>query len=155
MMHAQAEALAMPLMVPYFGPQPAWIDSGRPMWITVTEGRFRARDGIVVTVPAGYITDFASTPRVVWWITPPHGGLVIGSVPHDWGYSHGGKSGLLPKRWWDTLFHDLVAITPDVPTWKRKAAYRAVCIGGGGGWKNGWHDFAPGRVPDWRSLGRP
>lgn len=149
----QAKVLKMPGMVPYYGPRPAWIDPNLPMWITTEEGQFRSRDGIVVTVPKGYITDFASIPRIVWPISPPHGSLAMASLPHDWGYSHGGKSGLLPKAWWDVLFRDLARITPTVPAWKVPVAYTAVRIGGKGGWHKGWHSFEPGSIPDWSSIG--
>lgn len=148
-----ARVLKMPGVVPYYGPRPAWIDAGRPMWITTEVGRFRSRDGIVVVVPKGYVTDFASTPRLLWPIMPPHGGLIIGCLPHDWGYSHGGKAGFLPKPWWDALFHDLLEITPDVPDWKVAAAYMGVCVGGKGGWKKGWHTFVAASEPDWPTLG--
>lgn len=153
MTRKRASILAMPNLVPYYGERPLWIGAGRPMWITNSEGEFRSGDGITITVPKGYITDFASTPTFIWPLIPPHGALVIASLPHDWGYSHGGKSGLLPKRWWDRLFHDLIVITPDVPAWKRKLAYPAVRFFGKGGWSKGWHSFVPGRVPDWSTLG--
>lgn len=154
MKHARASVLAMPNLVPYYGPTPRWVKPDRPMWITTSQGEFRSRDGIIVRVPKGYITDFASTPTIIWPILPPHGALVIASLPHDWGYSHGGKSGLLPKRWWDALFHDLIVITPDVPKWKRKVAYPAVKLFGQGGWQRGWCSFEPGTVPDWPTLGQ-
>lgn len=151
--YKRAAVIAMPAVVPYYGPRPSWLTSGRPMFITTTEGVYRSRDGITVKIPAGYITDFASNPRFLWSILPPHGGLMLASLPHDWGYSHGGKSGLLPKHWWDALFHDLLVITPDVAAWKVPVAYAGVRAGGKGGWKNGWHSFVPGTVPAWEQLG--
>lgn len=150
----RARVIQAPALVPYYGPRPAWLTSGRPMFITTTEGIYRSRDGITITIPVGYITDFATTPRILWSLLPPHGGLMLASLPHDWGYSHGGKSGLLPKAWWDALFRDLLVITPDVPAWKIPAAYVSVRIGGKGGWVNGWHHFTPGRVPNWPELGQ-
>lgn len=123
------------------------------MFITTEVGYFRSRNGVTVETPVGYVTDFASSPRILWSILPPHGGLIIASLPHDWGYSHGGKGGLLPKSWWDALFHDLLLITPGVEAWKIPAAYAAVKVVGRGGWKNGWQDFKPATVPDWPSLG--
>lgn len=149
----QASVIKMPAMVPYFGPRPAWVTPGRPMFITTEDGHFRSREGIMAVVPKGYVTDFASTPRLLWSILPPHGGLMMASLPHDWGYSHGGKNGFLPKYWWDALFHDLLLITPGVPRWKIPAAYAAVKAAGRGGWKRGWHDFEPASAPDWPALG--
>ncbi|MDX5979606.1 DUF1353 domain-containing protein [Vreelandella alkaliphila] len=149
----QASVLKMPAVVPYYGPRPAWITSANPMFITVGTGQFRARDGRTIEVPEGYVTDFASTPRILWTVMPPHGGLMLASLPHDWGYSHGGKSGFLPKAWWDSLFYDLLKITPGVPSWKRPIAYWSVRMAGEGGWKNGWYCFEPGVVSDWSALG--
>ena len=151
---SRAQVLEVPALVPYFGPRPAWIRSRRPLSITVTEGVYRSRDGIVVTVPAGYVTDLASTPRLIWPILPPHGQLIIACLPHDWGYSHGGAPGFLPKAWWDALFRDLLEITPKVSPWKIPVAYAAVRIGGKGGWKYGWEPFEAGQIPDWPALGQ-
>ncbi|MGP9633725.1 DUF1353 domain-containing protein [Halomonas sp. AOP43-A1-21] len=123
------------------------------MYITTESGQFRGRDGVTVEVPQGYVTDFASIPRFAWSIMPPHGGLMMASIPHDWGYSHGGKGGFLPKAWWDALFHDLLLITPGVPKWKVPVAYMAVCFGGKGGWVNGWHTFKPAELTEWAKLG--
>lgn len=153
MSNRRARVIQMPAVLPYYGDRPAWLTPGRPMFITITDGIYQSRDGITVTIPAGYITDFASTPRPIWALLPPHGGLMLASLPHDWGYSHGGKSGLLPKRWWDGLFRDLLRITPDVSAWKTPVAYASVRAFGKGGWASGWHTFTPGRVPDWSRLG--
>jgi len=150
---AKVHAIKVPGVVPYYGSRPPWIGEGRPMFITTAEGQYRARDGVTVTVPRGFVTDLASTPRWLWSLLPPHGGLALASLPHDWGYAQGGKHGLLPKPWWDALFRDLLAITPDVPRWKAAIAYLGVRYGGKGGWVNGWHPFTPGTVPDWKSLG--
>ncbi len=48
--------------------------------------------GHIVTVPAGYVTDFASIPRIAWNILDPES-PIIGwpSVIHDWLYSNHGK----------------------------------------------------------------
>lgn len=141
-------------MVPYFGPTPVWIKSNRPMLITLQEGYYTARDGTHITIPARYITDLASTPRPVWSLIPPHGQLSLGALPHDWGYSHGGR--LLPHKsrdWWNALFYDILTLTPDIPHWKVVAAYHAVSAFGKGGWEKGWTDWYPGELPDWASMG--
>lgn len=36
------------------------------------------------TIPAGYITDFASVPRVVVWLLPPFGDYTAAAIVHDW-----------------------------------------------------------------------
>jgi len=42
--------------------------------------------GALLTVPAGFHTDFASTPREVWTLYPPWGKYGPAAVIHDWGY---------------------------------------------------------------------
>lgn len=36
-----------------------------------------------VTVPAGYLSDGASVPRMVWWLLPPWGAYGQAAVVHD------------------------------------------------------------------------
>jgi hypothetical protein len=40
----------------------------------------------VITVPAGFVTDFASTPRAIWAILPPFGTYQLAAVVHDFLY---------------------------------------------------------------------
>lgn len=42
--------------------------------------------GALLTVPAGFVTDFASTPREVWTLYPPWGKYGPAAVIHDWAY---------------------------------------------------------------------
>ena len=42
--------------------------------------------GAIITVPAGFITDFTSVPRVFWDILPPWGKYGFAAVIHDWLY---------------------------------------------------------------------
>lgn len=48
-------------------------------------------DGTRIVFPAGFVTDFASVPRALWFIPgfSPYGPLLCGSIPHDFGYQHG------------------------------------------------------------------
>lgn len=43
----------------------------------------------VHVVPAGFVTDFASVPRWLWSIFPPHGRYSPAAVFHDWLYQAG------------------------------------------------------------------
>ena len=45
--------------------------------------------GRMIWVPATYVTDFASIPRVGRWLIPPFGRHAISAVIHDWLYSIG------------------------------------------------------------------
>jgi Protein of unknown function (DUF1353) len=40
----------------------------------------------VVVVPAGFVTDFASTPRAIWAVLPPVGPYQLAAVVHDFLY---------------------------------------------------------------------
>jgi hypothetical protein len=44
-------------------------------------------DGTMITVPVGFVTDFASIPRAIWVLEPPYGKYSWGAVVHDWLYS--------------------------------------------------------------------
>jgi hypothetical protein len=46
-----------------------------------------------ITVPTGFLTDFASTPRMVWIWMPKSGQYDAAAVLHDWLYHNGGKLG--------------------------------------------------------------
>jgi hypothetical protein len=61
--------------------------------------------GDVITVPAGFVTDFASIPRPLWAIAPPAGTWGLAAVLHDWGY----RTGLLSRGEADRLFLDAMA----------------------------------------------
>ena len=40
----------------------------------------------IVVVPAGFVTDFASTPRAIWSVLPPTGRYQLAAVVHDFLY---------------------------------------------------------------------
>ena len=41
---------------------------------------------VVIVVPAGFVTDFASTPRAIWAVLPPTGQYQLAAVVHDFLY---------------------------------------------------------------------
>jgi len=52
-----------------------------------------------ITVPAGYTTDFASTPKFIWNIYPPGGYYTHSAVLHDYMYDcHHAGNDLVPDR---------------------------------------------------------
>ena len=51
-------------------------------WELVQPLEYRGRDRRI-TVPAGTITDFASTPRMLWVLLPPFGRYMRAAVVHD------------------------------------------------------------------------
>jgi len=49
--------------------------------------RYRIKDTIfLIIVPAGFVTDFASTPRALWSVLPPTGRYQLAAVVHDFLY---------------------------------------------------------------------
>jgi len=52
-----------------------------------------------ITVPAGYTTDFASTPKFIWSIYPPEGYYHHAALLHDYLYDcHHGYKDLCDRR---------------------------------------------------------
>ena len=89
-------------------------------------------------VPAGFITDFASIPRVAFaYIDPEDPCILCPSVGHDYGYS---LLGVLPdgraftRAQWDDVLVELMAIS-GARIDQRKVVYFAVRVGGASHWK--------------------
>lgn len=80
-----------------------------------------------VCVPAGYITDLASVPRVLWNVFPPHGKYAKAAIVHDYLYSNAIGS----KLWADKVFLEAMAVL-GVPRWRRWIMYFAVRLFGKG-----------------------
>ena len=97
---------------------------------SVRVGKVSAFVDEVVTVPKGFVTDFASIPRVVRSFIPQLGRYSWAAVVHDYLYSEGdGK-----RKDADLLFLALMA-SSGVPWWKRRLIYRAVRLGGWVAWR--------------------
>ena len=81
--------------------------------------------GIEVTVPAGFETDFASIPRLLWGLYPPDGSYALPAVAHDYLYRRCGCSRFLA----DAMFRDMMR-AERVPLVRRMLIYYAVrCFG--------------------------
>jgi hypothetical protein len=89
------------------------------------------------TVPAGFRTDFASIPRVLWRALDPEDPCILfPSVAHDFIYS---VLGIIDERTFsrdhaDRVLEELMAIS-GASLFQRKAAYKAVSWFGGSHWK--------------------
>lgn len=88
----------------------------------------------VILVPEGFVTDFASTPQIVWSIGMPKSGIYDrAAVIHDYLYTKGGK---LPMRTYtkadsDAIFNEAMGIL-GVGSVKRWMMYQAVKLFGKG-----------------------
>lgn len=112
-------------------------DRGR-RWRLVRPFSF-AVGGRAFEIPAGFWTDFASVPRVVWPVISPYD---LGSAPvaHDWGYF----SGLESRAFWDEVFLSWMR-REGVDPFRRCAAYLAVRAFGAPVWNEYRRD---GRTPE-------
>lgn len=63
--------------------------AGKIDWFQVaTPCSFQTALADNAVIPAGYITDFASVPRWLWSILPPHGRMANAAMVHDYCYDY-------------------------------------------------------------------
>lgn len=80
----------------------------------------------VVEIPAGFVTDFASIPRLLWNIYPPTGAYGKAAVVHDYLYR---TAYYATRAQSDQVL--LEAMTElGVGLWTRRVIYRGVRMGG-------------------------
>lgn len=72
-------------------------------WALVEELTYRGRWQRFV-VPAGFVTDFATVPRVVTWLVPRFGTYTRAAILHDWLITEGIRSGAVSSRQADGIF---------------------------------------------------
>ncbi len=84
-----------------------------------------------VTVPVGFVTDFASIPRVFWQILRPDGEYAYAAVIHDYLYWLQDRS----REQADAVFK-LVMHEFNISRSKIVAIHGAVRVGGGGPWRD-------------------
>jgi hypothetical protein len=96
-----------------------------------------------ITVPAGFVTDFASIPWGLWNLFPPLGPWARPAIIHDFLYATRGTGCWSGRKWItrpgftraqaDGVFREAMEVV-GVPAWRRAVMYRAVRVGGEGGW---------------------
>lgn len=64
---------------------PADVDMRR--WRLIQDTTVCLENGDCYTIPEGFVTDFASVPRCLWWLLPPMGRYGKAALLHDWLYS--------------------------------------------------------------------
>ena len=101
-------------------------------WELTADLKYQSRIlGSVITVPKGFVTDFASVPRV------PIAYMAFGdrahreSVLHDWGYN----CGQLSRRKVDGLFYEAMRARGK-KTWVRVGMWLGVRLGGWAAWNS-------------------
>jgi len=76
----------------------------------------------IIKVPSGYITDFASVPRALWWIISPIGRHAKAAVVHDYCYTiHYGND----RQLCDDMFAEAMKVL-GVSRWKIFCMYWSV-----------------------------
>lgn len=80
-----------------------------------------------ITVRAGYLTDFATVPPLLWSVVAPTGKHAKAAVIHDWIYDN--RIG--PRKWCDDVFYEAMKVS-GVSWWKRKLIYWSVRLRGAG-----------------------
>lgn len=80
-------------------------------------------------VPAGFVTDFASIPRLAQWLVTKLGRQNKAAVIHDWLY----VAQVTNRKDADGIFLRIMR-EDGVSLWKRRVCYRAVRIGGWAAW---------------------
>lgn len=80
----------------------------------------------VIKVQAGFITDYASVPRGLWNLFPPHGKYVPAAVVHDWLY----RRTIYDRKICDRVFLEAMNCL-GVGWFTRSTIYSAVRLFGG------------------------
>lgn len=79
----------------------------------------------IISIPAGFVTDFASIPRILWPIYPPTGPYGKAAVVHDWLYSTEVVFRRRPRADADMVFLEGMVVL-EVPWTTRHVLYRHV-----------------------------
>lgn len=122
------------------------IRAGRSLWALQRPMSYFAgagRDEEIV-VPAGFVTDLASIPRLVWSFYPPDGPWVKAAIVHDFLYDTQGdgrwhsKIGVSREKPYSRAESDDILlegmVERDVGRWERFVIWASVRLGGQRGW---------------------
>jgi hypothetical protein len=101
------------------------LDDGKN-WRVVRQFIYTTKAGRHITVPAGFVTDFASIPRGLWNIFPPTGKYGHAAVVHDYLY----RQTTLSRNECDKIFLEAMEDL-QVGWFTRRLIYRAVRLFGG------------------------
>lgn len=120
----------------------AGIRRGSRTFMLTAPFRYDSRIGWL-TVPAGFLTDGASVPRIFWNIFSPTGSYFEAALTHDYLYSNVSKWHI-DRAMADKIFLDAMGEI-GVGWLTRKTIYRAVRLGGWKGYKKSklQDDFQP------------
>jgi len=83
----------------------------------------------LIVVPAGFVTDFASTPKSLWSVAPPIGRHSKGALIHDWLYT----KHLEGRPWADRVFLEAMELN-GTPYFIKKVYPPMVRVAGRAAW---------------------
>jgi hypothetical protein len=116
---------------------------GRVVWELLQHLAFFlywARSDDAIIVPAGFLTDLASIPRLARGLVPVSGSFNRAAIIHDWLYKNKGagipenyRAGLDLRAKSDHIFNEAMRAA-GVSTPMRLAMFSAVRLGGWAGW---------------------
>jgi hypothetical protein len=89
--------------------------------------------GQSIVVPAGFVTDLASVPRILTNIVPADGPWVKAAVIHDYLYATHGINGLYTRKQADGILREAMGVLGVSPFY-RTVIYSGVRVGGWKGW---------------------
>ncbi len=102
----------------------------------------KENSGETITVPTGFITDFASVPRLFWMFFPRWGKYGNAAVIHDYLYWKQEKK--YPRKKADEIFLEGMRDALNVSKIKSGTLYTAVRIGGKSAWNKNKKDKQKG-----------
>ena len=82
-----------------------------------------------ISVPVGFVTDFASTPPPIWWLIPPWGKYGKAAVVHDYLYMVKTRT----RKQADVIFREAMVVL-GVPEWQVVVMYYSVRLFGWPAW---------------------
>ena len=134
--HVLTPIITTPINKEYVAP---WLDKHSDKSLLVDDFVFHVKDPVTeieedFIVPKGYVFDWSSIPRPVWFFFPPnYSRSRYGSLPHDYIYSHLYQH--YTKDFADRLFREFM-IHHNAPSVVVASFYNAVKYFGRGGWSH-------------------
>ena len=124
---------------------------GSRLWILSHDFVIRTPRGIRV-IPRGYITDFASVPRLFWTLIPPVADEIAeASIPHDYFYTK--DSDEVPRKFADECLKEIARVNG--ASWiTAQAAHKAVRLAAKGLYRKqySWDKIPKGAYPKFRDM---
>jgi hypothetical protein len=98
--------------------------------IVYADSKYTPTSTTQIVVPAGFVTDLATIPRLFWSIMPPDGEYAKAAIIHDFLYTNN----TFERYRCDQILEEAMEIT-GVDLWKRKVIYAAVRLFGASAYK--------------------